>query len=590
MCEEAGERVLRLGFSLPELQQGKLPKGKWASFDYAFGEVITINEKKPKGGWKKAVDEQYQNQWHSHKNPILHELGHYIHYSNDKFYENERWEKPGRYGVTTDDIGQLVSLYAKKSRTEFEAELMAGILSGKVYPESILRCSYMLEKKGSPDERNLFNDIWEIASGEKPNTLVTEQKYGDMMKVLYQQEGSQLKISIMAENDVQDFINAHAQVLDNGFKYLPMSDAMRHRLERSNFIFSGFKTFHELNEAFPSLIDENGERKPFERFLKDVLAIDETYNRNYLRAEYNFCQASADMAAKWEQIEADGDRYNLQYRTQHDDKVRPEHAALDGVTLPPSDPFWESYYPPNGWNCRCTVAQVRKSKYPVTDPEEARARGEEALQKDTRGIFRFNSGKQGKTFPDYNPYTISRCRDCDIAQGKVNLAFVPENDLCAACKFIRSLREDGHEYDMNVWVHNYSGKNGDGYVMTERDRIPEPSADNNDIAKYKKEFGMCKVAADNGHKIEFLSENNRPEGQTYDIRFDGIPTELKATAGTGNIVGYYSYALHHQGAQAVLFRFKERSTELFKRLSEAKRKYGGRIFYYFENEEIITEF
>lgn len=441
MCEEAGERVLRLGFSLPELRQGKLPKGKWASFDYAFGEVITINEKKPKGGWKKAVDEQYQNQWHSHKNPILHELGHYIHYSNDKFYENERWEKPGRYGVTTDDIGQLVSLYAKKSRTEFEAELMAGILSGKVYPESILRCSYMLEKKGSPDERNLFNDIWEIASGEKPNTLVTEQKYGDMMKVLYQQEGSQLKISIMAENDVQDFINAHAQVLDNGFKYLPMSDAMRHRLERSNFIFSGFKTFHELNEAFPSLIDENGERKPFERFLKDVLAIDETYNRNYLRAEYNFCQASADMAAKWEQIEADGDRYNLQYRTQHDDKVRPEHAALDGVTLPPSDPFWETYYPPNGWNCRCTVAQVRKSKYPVTDPEEARARGEEALQKDTRGIFRFNSGKQGKTFPDYNPYTISRCRDCDIAQGKVNLAYIPDNEVCQACRLIRTCQK-----------------------------------------------------------------------------------------------------------------------------------------------------
>ena len=221
-----------------------------------------------------------------------------------------------------------------------------------------------------------------------------------------------------------------------------MSDAMRHRLERSNFIFSGFKTYHELNEAFPSLIDENGERKPFERFLNDVLAIDSTYNRNYLRAEYNFCQASADMAAKWEQIEADGDRYNLQYRTQKDEKVRPEHAALDGVTLPPSDPFWESYYPPNGWNCRCTVAQVRKSKYPVTDPEEARARGEEALQKDTRGIFRFNSGKEGKTFPDYNPYTISRCRDCDIAQGKVNLAFIPSNTLCATCPIIRKCYND----------------------------------------------------------------------------------------------------------------------------------------------------
>lgn len=29
----------------------------------------------------------------------------------------------------------------------------------------------------------------------------------------------------------------------------------------------------------------------------------------------------------------DGDRYNLQYRTANDGKVRPEHAAMHGITL-----------------------------------------------------------------------------------------------------------------------------------------------------------------------------------------------------------------------------------------------------------------
>ena len=77
-----------------------------------------------------------------------------------------------------------------------------------------------------------------------------------------------------------------------------MSDALRQSLSRSNYIFSGIKTFHEMNEAFPSLLDENGNRKPFERFLNDVHKIDQTYNRNYLRAEYNFAQASAQMAEK----------------------------------------------------------------------------------------------------------------------------------------------------------------------------------------------------------------------------------------------------------------------------------------------------
>ena len=189
-----------------------------------------------------------------------------------------------------------------------------------------------------------------------------------MMHALYRQEGAMLRVEVMAEPEVTDFISTHADALNSSMRQVAMSDAMRQRLERSNFIFSGFKAFHELNEAFPSLIGENGERKPFDTFLNEVHAVDETYNVNYLRAEYNFVNASADMAAKWEQIEADGDRYNLQYRTQHDDKVRPEHAALDGVTLPPSDPFWESYYPPNGCNCRCTVAQVRKTKYPTRQP------------------------------------------------------------------------------------------------------------------------------------------------------------------------------------------------------------------------------
>ena len=264
-----------------------------------------------------------------------------------------------------------------------------------------------------------------------------------MMKLLFREKGAEFRVEILAEPAVQDFIGAHASVLDSAFTKVEMSDVMRRRLQRSNYIFSGMKTFHELNEAFPSIIDEDGNKKPFERFLNDVRAIDHTYNENYLRAEYNFVTASAEMAAKWEQFMEDGDRYNLQYRTQKDDRVRPEHAVLDRVTLPPSDPFWEEFYPPNGWNCRCNVVQVRKSKYPATDHDEAMRLGNAALQRDAKGIFHFNPGIERKTFPDYNPYTIRRCRDCDIANGKLKLArsFVPDNELCAACHYLRSCNE-----------------------------------------------------------------------------------------------------------------------------------------------------
>lgn len=45
--------------------------------------------------------------------------------------------------------------------------------------------------------------------------------------------------------------------------------------------------------------------------------------------------------------------WGYEYVTVDDDRVRPEHAGLDGVKLPKDDPFWIKNTPPNGWNCRC---------------------------------------------------------------------------------------------------------------------------------------------------------------------------------------------------------------------------------------------
>lgn len=111
-----------------------------------------------------------------------------------------------------------------------------------------------------------------------------------------------------------------------------------------------------MKEAANLLLDGNGDLKPFEHFSNDVQKINDTYNKHYLKTEYNFAIQSAEMAAKWEEQQDDGDgRYLLQYRTAGDKKVRPAHQEMNGITLPASDPFWDKYYPPNGFNCRCTV-------------------------------------------------------------------------------------------------------------------------------------------------------------------------------------------------------------------------------------------
>ena len=181
-------------------------------------------------------------------------------------------------------------------------------------------------------------------------------------------------------------------------------ETVRHALENNAFIFSGFKAFHTLREVGLSLVTDKGDIKPFEQFRKDVEAVNNRYNHNYLDAEYHHAVGASLMAARWQQIEKDGDRYDLQYRTAQDDLVREDHAILHGTTLPPSDPFWSLYLPPNGWNCRCTAVQVRKGKYPQSDPALSMLRGNNCTEAAKQQIFRFNPGKDLKLFPPKHPY------------------------------------------------------------------------------------------------------------------------------------------------------------------------------------------
>lgn len=48
----------------------------------------------------------------------------------------------------------------------------------------------------------------------------------------------------------------------------------------------------------------------------------------------------------------------LMYVAVDDDRVRPAHLSWNGLVLRWDDPWWDTHYPPNGWNCRCIVMQL----------------------------------------------------------------------------------------------------------------------------------------------------------------------------------------------------------------------------------------
>ena len=74
--------------------------------------------------------------------------------------------------------------------------------------------------------------------------------------------------------------------------------------------------------------------------------------------------------------------WGYKYVTTGDDRVRDEHADLDGVTLPKDDPWWDENMPPNGWNCRCRIIEVFEPRDIVRPAHDAAQEG-----------FKFNPGR-----------------------------------------------------------------------------------------------------------------------------------------------------------------------------------------------------
>lgn len=100
----------------------------------------------------------------------------------------------------------------------------------------------------------------------------------------------------------------------------------------------------------------------------------------------------------------------------------------------------ESYVIPLGivHNCRCTVVQVRKDKYPVSNEQEAMNLGSQATAGKYQEMFMFNPGKRMTTFPAYNGYTLRKCNQCDYRPDKMKLAAdIPDNEVCRACRLLQ---------------------------------------------------------------------------------------------------------------------------------------------------------
>lgn len=239
----------------------------------------------------------------------------------------------------------------------------------------------------------------------------------------------------------------------------PDWDMIRH-LESNVYHFSFAKTNEQLKALTAALYSNDGKIVPFDEFKDIASRINNEFGVNHLKTEYNTAIAGGQMSSRWVQFENEKeDLPMLTYQTVGDDRVRPAHAELDNVSRPVDDAFWKTYYPPNGWNCRCDVIQgVARRATPLDTI---------ATPDDVPAMFRTNLAADGVVFPAGHPFF----------------------DHLPA-----SVTEAANDNNPFAYEKVFKGKKG-GYIY-----------DNAIRAALPEEMTTAKILANKGDKVIFLPE------------------------------------------------------------------------------------
>jgi SPP1 gp7 family putative phage head morphogenesis protein len=152
-------------------------------------------------------------------------------------------------------------------------------------------------------------------------------------------------------------------------------DALAERYKMQAFTVAGVtdvRLLDQIQQILIGVVEQGRTGADFERAVNQTLSREgvEQLTRFHLDTVFNTNVFTAYQNGRFEQLRDPAVVKALpywKYLTVGDDRVRPTHAAMDGFVARQDDPVWRRWYPPAGFNCRCTVVAI----LPKDAPDDA---------------------------------------------------------------------------------------------------------------------------------------------------------------------------------------------------------------------------
>jgi SPP1 gp7 family putative phage head morphogenesis protein len=332
-------------------------------------------------------------------------------------------------------------------------------------------------------------------------------------------------------------------------------------LKYNTAVFDAFKCNKQIKEAYKLLVDDSGSPLSWKEFLKASRRLSEEYNGRYLKAEYNTAHSSAKSARKWQEFVADEDLYpNLEYVAVMDGATRPAHAALNGVIKPINDDFWNKYYPPNGWGCRCRAKQTDK------DPS-----GKVTNLPDVPEALAQNCGKTAQIFNESHEY-YKNITEKEKANA---LYFVQQN--IRSSKDVLKKNQEFNSYG-NEYGKSYFNSDNGGYTVIHKKH-------NRKSGHFSEEEEACNICAAKGMSSLLLDEPGNK--RQFDGIIGGVKSEIKVAEGSRNMLRRANQAVA-QGAERLIYYVKfDDDATLFKKLKSVSDTHPSlKEIWYIKNKKL----